>query len=134
MHVGEDFAQLHFLLWNRETFEVTEKEGKLVARGICDNKAELIARICLDLVVKHFPATLEPFAARHPWQVLIELSDTLSAAGLEERLAQVLEKAIENELARDAVIATSQTQAQALWNIREHIPLAEKLEGKKIAK
>ena len=27
MHVSEDFAQLHFLLWNRQSFEVTEKEA-----------------------------------------------------------------------------------------------------------
>jgi acetylornithine deacetylase/succinyl-diaminopimelate desuccinylase-like protein len=33
-------------LWNSPPFEVTEKDGKLVARGICDNKAELISRIC----------------------------------------------------------------------------------------
>jgi acetylornithine deacetylase/succinyl-diaminopimelate desuccinylase-like protein len=33
-------------LWNSSPFETTEVDGKLVARGICDNKAELIARIC----------------------------------------------------------------------------------------
>jgi len=33
-------------LWDSPPFEVTEVEGKLVARGICDNKAELISRIC----------------------------------------------------------------------------------------
>ena len=33
-------------LWDSPPFKVTEKDGKLVARGICDNKAELIARIC----------------------------------------------------------------------------------------
>ena len=33
-------------LWESFPFEVTEKDGKLVARGICDNKAELISRIC----------------------------------------------------------------------------------------
>jgi acetylornithine deacetylase/succinyl-diaminopimelate desuccinylase-like protein len=33
-------------LWESLPFEVTEKDGKLVARGICDNKAELISRIC----------------------------------------------------------------------------------------
>ena len=33
-------------LWNSPPFEATEADGKLVARGICDNKAELISRIC----------------------------------------------------------------------------------------
>ncbi len=33
-------------LWDSKPFEVTERDGKLVARGICDNKAELISRIC----------------------------------------------------------------------------------------
>jgi acetylornithine deacetylase/succinyl-diaminopimelate desuccinylase-like protein len=33
-------------LWDSPPFEVTEREGKLTARGICDNKAELIARVC----------------------------------------------------------------------------------------
>jgi len=33
-------------LWESSPFEATEINGKLVARGICDNKAELISRIC----------------------------------------------------------------------------------------
>ena len=33
-------------LWESFPFQVTERDGKLVARGICDNKAELISRIC----------------------------------------------------------------------------------------
>jgi acetylornithine deacetylase/succinyl-diaminopimelate desuccinylase-like protein len=32
--------------WNSPPFEVTESDGKLIARGISDNKAELISRIC----------------------------------------------------------------------------------------
>lgn len=27
MYVGEELAQLRFLLWNRQSFEVTEKEA-----------------------------------------------------------------------------------------------------------
>ena len=33
-------------LWNSPPFEATERDDKLFARGICDNKAELISRIC----------------------------------------------------------------------------------------
>lgn len=49
-------------LWESPPFEVTEKEGKLVARGICDNKAELISRICalraIQAVYGELPITL----------------------------------------------------------------------------
>lgn len=93
---------------------------------------ELMSRICIDGVVKHFPATIEPFATHHPWQVLIELTDTMKDSPLEDALSVALAPAFENGLALDAVIALSDAQSIALWNIREHIPEAEKLEGKSV--
>jgi acetylornithine deacetylase/succinyl-diaminopimelate desuccinylase-like protein len=33
-------------LWESSPFEVTERDGKLFARGISDDKSELISRIC----------------------------------------------------------------------------------------
>ena len=33
-------------LWDSKPFEVTERDGNLVARGISDNKSEFISRIC----------------------------------------------------------------------------------------
>jgi acetylornithine deacetylase/succinyl-diaminopimelate desuccinylase-like protein len=33
-------------LWNSPPFEVTERDGKLFARGISDNKSEFISRVC----------------------------------------------------------------------------------------
>ena len=93
---------------------------------------ELISRVCIDHVIKHFPATAEPFAAPHPWQVLIELTDTVKDAALEDALSDALAPAFDSGLARDAVLASSEAQATALWNIREHIPEAEKLEGKSV--
>ena len=93
---------------------------------------ELMSRVCVDHVIKHFPATAEPFAARHVWQVLIELTDTMKDAPLEDTLSAALEPAFESGQALDAVIATSESQSRALWDIREHIPEAEKLQGRSV--
>lgn len=50
-------------LWESPPFKVTEKDGKLVARGISDNKAELISRICairaIQATQKEFPITIK---------------------------------------------------------------------------
>src|ERR1700682_3759416 len=35
---------------------------------------ELIARVCVELVLEHMPATRDPLPTRHPWYVLVELS------------------------------------------------------------
>ncbi len=93
---------------------------------------ELMSRVCLDHVIAHFPATTEPFVARHDWQVLIELADTFKDAALEDALAAALEPAFATGQALDAIIATSEAQSQALWSIREHIPEAEKLRGRSV--
>ena len=93
---------------------------------------ELMSRVCVDLVIKHFTATTEPFSAHHQWQVLVELTDTMKDSPLEEALSAALEPAFANGQALDAIIAASVAQSQALWNIREHIPEAEKLQGKSV--
>lgn len=51
-------------LWESPPFEVTEKDGNLVARGICDNKAELIARIC---AIRAIQATQDEFPINIKW-------------------------------------------------------------------
>ncbi|MEO8101763.1 MAG: FAD-binding oxidoreductase [Betaproteobacteria bacterium] len=93
---------------------------------------ELMSRVCLDHVIQYFPATTEPFQSRHDWQVLIELTDTLKDAALEDALAVALEPAFARGTALDAVIASSHSQARALWDIRENLPEAEKLRGKSV--
>ena len=93
---------------------------------------EMMSRACLDHVIKHFPKTVEPFAMAHAWQVLVELSDTLKDATLEDALVEALASAYNKGIAIDAVIASGESQSQALWNIREHIPEAEKLQGKSV--
>jgi len=51
-------------LWNSPPFAVTEKDGKLVARGICDNKAELISRVC---AIRAIQATQGEFPINLKW-------------------------------------------------------------------
>ncbi len=89
---------------------------------------ELIDRTALDLVLTHIHGARDPLGEQSPWQVLIELTDTMTtdlAAALEEALAE----AAEAEEIRDAVIAQSDTQAQTLWSLRENISEAQKIEG-----
>ncbi len=107
---------------------------KLIRDGLGDRLTgfELMSRICIDGVIKHFPANAEPFANHHDWQVLVELTDSMPHSPLTDALATAIEPAFQSGLAMDAVIASSDAQSAAMWNIREQIPEAEKLEGKSV--
>ncbi|TFW32774.1 FAD-binding oxidoreductase [Massilia horti] len=93
---------------------------------------ELMSDFCLRLVASHFPQLPRPFATHHPQYVLVELSSNES----EQHAARLLETAIASAIAAgiadDAVMATSIAQSQALWQLREHVPLAQAVAGKNI--
>lgn len=89
---------------------------------------ELIGRPALDLVVAHIPGSHDPLPERAPWQVLIEISDTMES-GLDAPLEEVLFAAVEAGEATDAALARSTAQAQAFWALRENISEAQKIEG-----
>ncbi len=104
-------------------------------QGACGDRLtgfELMSAFCLALVAKHYPATRLPFAAAHPQYVLLELSDTASAANLDAALHDALAAASEAGLVLDAAVAASEAQAAALWALRENIPEAQVHEGKQI--
>lgn len=96
---------------------------------------ELIAGNCLQGVVTCYPDQRIPFegdSASLPWYALLELSDSESEQHARERFETVLGEAIEADLVVDAVIAASISQSQALWHLRESIPLAESVFGRGI--
>ncbi|MFN5542076.1 MAG: FAD-binding oxidoreductase [Betaproteobacteria bacterium] len=93
---------------------------------------ELMARVCVDLVLRHIPNTREPFTEHHAWQVLIELNDSRADAPLGDWLEAELGAAFESGEATDAVIAASEAQINALWQLREEISEAQRLEGKNV--
>ena len=92
---------------------------------------EVMGRFALSLVAKHMPQLRVPFVEREdvPYCVLLENADSESEAHARARFEALLETAFEDGCVQDAVVAESITQAQQLWSIREHIPLAQAEEG-----
>jgi FAD/FMN-containing dehydrogenase len=89
---------------------------------------EVMNRFSLDLVARHFPTLPQPLPGAH-WTVLLEQSDTESEAAARSRFEALLEAAIESGAVADAVVAESLAQSNALWHVRESIPLAQAEEG-----
>ncbi len=93
---------------------------------------ELMSEFCLRLVATHFPSLPQPFVTRHAQYVLLELSSSESEQHAIGLLEDTIEAAIETDLADDAIVATSIAQSRALWQVREHIPLAQAAAGKNV--
>jgi FAD/FMN-containing dehydrogenase len=94
---------------------------------------EVMGQFALSLVVKHFPAQKMPLwpgsSSQAPYCVVLELSDAENEQHARTLLETLMERALESALIGDAVIAENIAQAQALWHIRESIPLAQAQEG-----
>jgi FAD/FMN-containing dehydrogenase len=93
---------------------------------------ELMSDFALRLVATHFPALPQPFAARHAQYVLLEVSSSESEAHAVDLLERGIAGALERDIADDAVVATSVAQSRALWQVREHISMAQAAAGKNI--
>ena len=90
---------------------------------------EVMGQFALSLVARHFTQLRVPFWQESPWCVLLENSDSESEAHARERFERLLEEALEQGLATDAVVAENLAQAHQLWHVRESIPLAQAEEG-----
>lgn len=90
---------------------------------------ELIGRAALDLVLTHIPNSRDPLAGNAAWQVLVELSDTQPGVAVAELMECTLEHAMAAGVVGAGVIASSASQAGALWSLRENISEAQKREG-----
>ena len=89
---------------------------------------ELVGRPALDLVLGNIPGGRDPLPLPSPWQVLIELADTM-ASDIATALEDVLAEAIVARVVADAAIARNEKQARAFWALRENISEAQKIEG-----
>ncbi|TXL68805.1 FAD-binding oxidoreductase [Zeimonas arvi] len=104
-------------------------QGKL---GSSLTAFELIADLCLDLVVRYFPDCQKPFREASPYVVLMETSDSESEAHANASFESLMEAAIEAGVVTDAVVAQSLAQSQAMWKLREFVSEAQSAEGKNI--
>jgi len=93
---------------------------------------ELVPANALALVLRNIPGLRAPFGEPCAWNVLIEAVGIQGGADPIEMLEQGLASAMEEGLVLDATIASSDTQAEALWALRELISEAEKIDGQSL--
>lgn len=93
---------------------------------------EYISQKGMDLVLKQFPELSCPLETKAPVYIVVELAIPAQGDGLRELFETVLEKAFEEEIILDAVLAESETQRQSLWRFREEQAESQKRAGANI--
>ena len=93
---------------------------------------ELIPRIGLDFACRHVTGCSDPMTTPHDWYVLLALQASGDAIDVKILLSQILETAFEADEITDAVVASSEQQAQALWKLREGLVEGQRFEGASI--
>ncbi len=99
-----------------------------LAKQICGQSVsafELVSGPALELVLNYLRDVPSPFAEKHEWMVLVELTSTMGADALSVNMMEFLERGLEMGLLVDASVAASLAQAQLFWRIREEISDAQ---------
>jgi FAD/FMN-containing dehydrogenase len=94
---------------------------------------ELVPADSLELVLKHVPGTRGPLSGEHSWNVLIEATTPDPATDIAAEIERLLGDALKQRMIADAVIASNEARAEALWRIRDSISEAERAEGQTLA-
>lgn len=98
-------------------------------RATCGDRIsafEIVSRSSIDLVLKYYADTQEPFKQKQEWMVLTELSDVLEIP---------LDKFLSDAIARfptgvsEFQVTANTEQAASWWNLRKYISDAQKKEG-----
>ena len=90
---------------------------------------EIIGRPCIDLVLRHFPDTSEPFQQSFKWMVITDLSDVLQVP-LDSALKNALNSFDDGLL--EYYVTDNQDESAAWWKLRKYISDAQKIEGTSI--
>jgi FAD/FMN-containing dehydrogenase len=98
------------------------------ASGGAVESFELMARLGIELALRHIPGSREPLESRPPGYVLIEIASGEPGTA-EAAMERLLAAAMEDGLVVDAAIAQTEAQAKAFWALRENQSAAQKSEG-----
>ncbi len=107
----------------RDLFELAR-----VVAGPSLTAFEVLPRLGLDFLVRHLERARDPLSASHAWYALVEIA---GFAGGDPRaeMETLLERALGDGAADDAVVASSEAQAAELWRLRELLSEIQKKEG-----
>ena len=89
---------------------------------------ELMARLGVEVVVKHGPNMRYPLREPHPYSVLVELSSQ-GRSGLRAVMEEILAEGHERGLVLDATIADNLQQGKEFWRLREMFGELQRHEG-----
>ena len=92
---------------------------------------ELMNRAVIDMTVKNVANARDPLETRSPFLALLEF-ESAAPEGLNDLVEALLADALESGLAKDAILAQSEAQAQAFWFLREMLSAGHRLEGMQI--
>jgi FAD/FMN-containing dehydrogenase len=90
---------------------------------------ELMPKRAVELTVEHVPGVANPLSQGTPWYLLIEFTSPNPRQALDELMTHELHQAAEAGTVRDALIAASMAQSQAMWKLRESVPEAQRHHG-----
>lgn len=90
---------------------------------------ELMPRRAVELACAYIEGVANPVDQPAPWYLLIELTSSNLTHSLAELLSTELVEMLGAGVVQNGVIATSLTQAAAMWKLRESIPEAQRRHG-----
>jgi FAD/FMN-containing dehydrogenase len=90
---------------------------------------EIMSRSQIEVIAENVPHVTIPFVLDTPWYLIIELTDALAGVDLQTPLEAVLTKAFEAGLVQDAIVASSEAQAKAIWAVRHSVSEGNKRSG-----
>lgn len=97
--------------------------------GDCITSFELISADAAKVAVRGVEAALDPFGEDQPWRILCELGTSRADDDFGPLLLAQLERAMEDGVVTNAVVAQSGRERAAMWRLREAIPEGQRKLG-----